>query len=80
LWKQLDDLWRLLARLQAHMDDPNLNNFIVTSAGQLWAIDLDKSRFHRSRAAAKRHLDEGWKKLTRGVVHPIPVRATAKAA
>lgn len=68
LWRQLDDLWKCLASLQANLEDPNLNNFVVSSSGQLWVIDLDKSRFHRSRSATARSLDRGWKKLTRGVV------------
>jgi hypothetical protein len=68
LWRQLEDLWRRLAGLQAHLKDPNLNNFVVTPTGQLWVIDLDKSRFNRTAAATARHLDAGWQKLNRGVV------------
>jgi len=68
LWRQLEELWQRLERLQAHLRDPNLNNFIVSPTGQLWVIDLDKSRFHRRAATAARYREQGWKKLNFGVV------------
>jgi hypothetical protein len=68
LWRQLDELWGRLGQLNAHLDDANLNNFVVAPTGDLWVIDLDKGRFHHKASAAEHRLKIGWKKLNRGVV------------
>ncbi len=65
LWQQLHELWQRLVELRVSLGDTNLGNFIVSPAGQLWLIDLDKSRFHRSCYAAFRHQQRAWKQLLR---------------
>ena len=64
-WQQLEELWLHLVRLRVSLADTNLNNFIVCPAGQLWLIDLDKSRFHRLAFVAARQRARGWNQLLR---------------
>jgi tRNA A-37 threonylcarbamoyl transferase component Bud32 len=65
LWSQLYELWDKLRELHASLGDANVRNFIVSPGGQLWLIDLDKSRFHRNAQAAAPHQERGWKQLHR---------------
>jgi hypothetical protein len=65
LWQQLDELWQRLKQLRASLSDTNLGNFIVSPSGQLWVIDLDKTRFHRIAYLASRHQARGWRQLLR---------------
>ena len=65
LWRQLSELWLLLAQIRASLADANTGNFIVGSDQRVWAIDLDKARFHRSAHAAGRHLQRAWEQLLR---------------
>lgn len=65
LWQQLHELWQRLLELQVSLGDTNLGNFIISPAGQLWLIDLDKSRFHRAAAVAAPHQERAWKQLLR---------------
>jgi hypothetical protein len=65
LWQQLHELWQRLLALRVSLGDTNLGNFIVCPAGQLWLIDLDKSRFHRAAAAAAPRQQRAWKQLLR---------------
>jgi Lipopolysaccharide kinase (Kdo/WaaP) family len=65
LWRLLNDLWQRLVELRVSLGDTNLGNFIVTPDDQLWLIDLDKSRFHRSCYAAYRHQRRAWNQLLR---------------
>lgn len=65
LWQQVDDLWQRLVELRVSLGDTNVGNFIVCPAGQLWLIDLDKSRFHRAADAAAPHQERAWKQLLR---------------
>jgi hypothetical protein len=64
-WAQLRDLWRQLAELRVTLGDANLRNFIVSPTGQLWVIDLDKTRFHRWSFAARRHERIRWNQVLR---------------
>jgi tRNA A-37 threonylcarbamoyl transferase component Bud32 len=65
LWQQLHELWQRLLDLRVSLGDTNLGNFIVGPAGQLWLIDLDKSRFHRAAATAAPHQQRAWQQLLR---------------
>src|SRR5262249_46307546 len=63
LWQQIYEMWKRLLDLRVSLGDTNLANFIVSPAGQIWLIDLDKSRFHRGPRAAAPHQERAWKKL-----------------
>jgi hypothetical protein len=65
LWQQIHELWQTLQELRVSLGDTNLGNFIVSPAGQIWLIDLDKSRFHRAAQAAAPHQERAWKQLLR---------------
>jgi hypothetical protein len=65
LWQQLAELWQRLRPLRASLGDANPGNFIVTSTGRLWVIDLDKARFHRLAFAAAQHQERRWNQLLR---------------
>jgi hypothetical protein len=65
LWRQLGDLWERLAQLRASLADTNLDNFIVSPAGRLWVIDLDKARIHRLAYFAARRQQRNWQFLLR---------------
>ena len=66
LWQQIHDVWQRLVDLRISLGDTNLANFIVCPTGELWLIDLDKSRVHRRRSAAAPHQQRAWEKLVRG--------------
>ncbi len=53
LWQQIHELWQRLVELSVSLGDTNLGNFIVSPAGQIWLIDLDKSRFHHAADSAR---------------------------
>jgi hypothetical protein len=65
LWQQLRELWQRLLELRVSLGDTNLGNFIISPAGQLWLIDLDKSRFHFMAAAAAPRQHRAWQQLLR---------------
>lgn len=69
LWQQIHELWQRLLELRVSLGDTNLGNFIVSPAGQIWLIDLDKSRFHREPAAAAPHQERAWKQLLRSAAY-----------
>jgi tRNA A-37 threonylcarbamoyl transferase component Bud32 len=69
LWQQIHELWRNLLDLRVSLGDTNLANFIVSPAGQIWLIDLDKSRFHHAPDAAARHQERAWKQLLRSAAY-----------
>jgi tRNA A-37 threonylcarbamoyl transferase component Bud32 len=69
LWHQIHELWERLLELHVSLGDTNLGNFIVTPAGQIWLIDLDKSRFHRVAQAAAPHQERAWKQLLRSAAY-----------
>jgi hypothetical protein len=51
--------------LRVSLGDTNVANFIVGPTGQLWLIDLDKSRFHRAPEVAAPHQKRAWSQLLR---------------
>jgi Lipopolysaccharide kinase (Kdo/WaaP) family len=65
LWEQVKELWQRIVELRVSLSDSNLNNFIVAPTGQLWLIDLDKSRFHRYARFAARRQARAWQQLLR---------------
>jgi tRNA A-37 threonylcarbamoyl transferase component Bud32 len=65
LSQQLGDIWQRLEALRASLDDTHTGNFIVCPAGQLWVIDLDNARFHRSNYIAARKQQRGWEQFLR---------------
>jgi len=67
LWRQVHELWQRLVELRVGLNDTHLGNFIVSPAGQLWLIDLDKSRFFKRAADAARHQERAWKQLLRSI-------------
>jgi hypothetical protein len=77
-WAQLRDLWRQLAELRVTLGDANLSNFIVAPTGQLWVIDLDKTRFHRWSFRAKRHERLRWNQALRSAAKCSQAAALAR--
>lgn len=69
LWHQIHELWQRLLELRVSLGDTNLGNFIVSPAGEIWLIDLDKSRFHRAAHAAAPHQERAWKQLLRSAAY-----------
>ena len=69
LWNQIHDLWQRLVELRVSLGDTNLGNFIVSPAGQIWLIDLDKSRFHRAPNAAAPYQERAWNQLLRSAAY-----------
>jgi hypothetical protein len=65
LWRQLEELWQRLRELRISLADANTGNFIVDEAGQVWVIDLDKSRRHVRAATGAKHRERGWRQLLR---------------
>jgi len=63
LWQQIHELWQCLVDLRVSLGDTNLANFIVSPAGQIWLIDLDKSRFHHAPEAAAPYQERAWREL-----------------
>lgn len=68
LRQQLKALWRQLSRLRVSLADTNLRNFIVGRTGQVWAIDLDGSRLHRSAFLTAHYQRRAWKRLLRSTI------------
>lgn len=66
-WNQLQTLWEQLTSLRVGLKDANTGNFIVTSNGTLWLIDLDDSCIHRSSVVARARLQNRWFQVYRSV-------------
>jgi hypothetical protein len=66
-WDQLYVLWEQLRTLRVGLRDANTGNFIVTSKGVLWLIDLDDSCIHRSSVIARARLQSRWFQVYRSV-------------
>ena len=65
LWQQLNERMaatRGTACQPGRYERPQLHHL---PAGQLWLIDLDKSRFYSHPNTAAAHQDRAWKKLLR---------------
>ena len=69
LWCQIHELWKRLLELRVSLGDTNLANFIVSPDGQIWLIDLDKSRFHRRPKVAAFYQRRAWKQLIRSAAY-----------
>lgn len=65
LWHELTILWERLQELRVSLADANLGNFIVSPTSELWVIDLDKSRFHRTQFLARRRQQRAWRQVLR---------------
>jgi hypothetical protein len=59
------ECWNRLVQLRISLGDTNLKNFIVSPEGQLWVIDLDKARSHRTQYFAQRRYEHGWRQFCR---------------
>ena len=75
LWHQLRDLWQTLRQLRISLWDTHLRNFIVCQAGQVWVIDLDKTRYHRTAYVNAHYQQRAWNRLLRSVATAEKVRA-----
>jgi hypothetical protein len=64
---QLQELWQRLKSLRVGLRDANTGNFIVTSNGDLWLIDLDDSDIHRSALLARARLQSCWLQVHRSI-------------
>jgi tRNA A-37 threonylcarbamoyl transferase component Bud32 len=62
---QLVSLWSQLRQVRIALTDTNLKNFIISRAGQLWVIDVDKVRFHRLALAADLDHRRAWHQFSR---------------
>ncbi len=69
LWRQIHDVWQRLVDLRVSLGDTNLANFIVCPTGELWLIDLDKSRIHRRRKDATPYQQRAWENLLRSAAY-----------
>jgi tRNA A-37 threonylcarbamoyl transferase component Bud32 len=69
LWQQIHELWQRLVELRVSLGDTNLANFIVSPAGQIWLIDLDKSRFHRAPEKAAPYQERAWQQLLQSAAY-----------
>lgn len=72
LSQQWTAFWQRLTHLGVSLADTNLQNFIVSPAGRLWVIDLDKARFHRLNYFALRHRDRSRQQLLRSARRTSP--------
>jgi hypothetical protein len=61
--QQLAQLWQQLARLRATLADAHLGNFIISTTGRLWVIDLDRAQIHRQESMAARCRRRAWDQL-----------------
>jgi hypothetical protein len=80
VWTQLQSIWERLAQLKASLADTNVRNFILCSAGQLWVIDLDTTRFHSSAWVTAHYLRRSWERLERTSKLAIAKAASTAAA
>jgi hypothetical protein len=80
-WDQLQTLWQQLSSLRVGLRDANTGNFIITSNGTLWLIDLDDSCIHRSSVIARARLQNRWFQVYRSVRRATRTRdLSAKSA
>jgi tRNA A-37 threonylcarbamoyl transferase component Bud32 len=63
--QQVHELWARLQELKVSLGDAHSGNFVVCPEGQVWLIDLDKSRFHRAAKTAAARQRHAWKKLVK---------------
>jgi hypothetical protein len=61
--RQIREFWQRVEDLRIGLADAHTGNFIVCPAGQLWIIDLDKTRFHRRQQIAARNQKLAWEKF-----------------
>ena len=71
---QVEKLWNRLTELRVGLRDANTGNFIVSPKGELWLIDLDDSRIHRSALVARAHLLNRWFQVHRSMRRAVRTR------
>ena len=71
VWNQLRELWQQLHQLRVSLFDSQTRNFILCPAGQLWVIDLDKARIHRSRFVTAFFQRRAWAQLLHSAASAI---------
>ena len=74
--RQIRDFWRRVEELRLGLADAHTGNFIVCPAGNLWVIDLDKTRFHRWSRVAARDQELAWEKFVSSAYKCGPVDVT----
>jgi Lipopolysaccharide kinase (Kdo/WaaP) family len=72
--RQIRDFWQRIEDLRIGLADAHTGNFIVCPAGQLWIIDLDKTRFHRWQQNAVRNQQLAWEKFVHTSRTSGPIR------
>jgi hypothetical protein len=77
-WRKLQSLWEQLTSLRVGLKDANTGNFIVTSNGTLWLIDLDDCRIHRSSVVCRARLQNRWRQVYRSVLQAMRARDREK--
>lgn len=71
VWTRLETLWQQLDSLHVGLRDANTGNFIVAPSGDLWLIDLDDSRIHRSATITRLRLRHRWCQLCRSMSRAV---------
>jgi tRNA A-37 threonylcarbamoyl transferase component Bud32 len=60
LCRQCAEMWDRLTEAGISLSDPNMGNFVVSTDGRLWVIDLDKSKFHARAVDGRRGFRRSW--------------------
>lgn len=76
LTSQIREFWQRVEDLRIGLADAHTGNFIVSPAGQLWIIDLDKTRIHRFEHLAERNHRQAWNKFVRSAYKCGPIDVT----
>lgn len=71
---QIRELWQRLTEMRVGLHDANAGNFIVSTKGELWLIDLDDSRIHRNPLIARAHLLNRWFQVHRSMRRAVRTR------
>lgn len=76
LARQIREFWQRVDDLGIGLADAHTGNFIVSPAGRLWVIDLDKTQFHSSQQLAARQRQLAWEKFVRSAYKCGPIDVT----
>jgi hypothetical protein len=76
LVRQIREFWQRVEDLRIGLADAHTGNFIVSPAGRLWIIDLDKTCFHRFEHLAVRNRKLAWEKFVRSAYKCGPIDVT----